>query len=108
MNIRSLRLQNFRNHSDETVLFDSPITVIYGNNGTGKTAILEAIYIALRGSSFRGTDKDILKNGKPWYRIDIETDSYEVTSVYGVNEYKRKYFLVEDKKSRHILPSFQG
>ena len=66
MNIRSLRLQNFRNHSDETVLFDSLITVIYGNNGTGKTAILEAIYIALRGSSCRGTDKDIHKNGKTW------------------------------------------
>lgn len=107
MNIRSLRLQNFRNHSDETVLFDSPITVIYGNNGTGKTAILEAIYIALRGSSFRGTDKDILKNDKPWYRIDVETDSYEVTSVYGVNEYKRKYFLVEDKKSLRLPRQFR-
>lgn len=107
MNVKSLRLQNFRNHSNETVAIDNPITVIYGNNGTGKTAILEAVYIALRGTSFRGTDKDMLKQNEPWYRIDVEMDSHAVTAVYGVNEYKRKYFLVEDKKSMRLPRQFR-
>ena len=41
--------------------FNSSGTVSVGPNGTGKTNLLEAIYTALRGSSFRGSLGDCMK-----------------------------------------------
>lgn len=44
MRIRSLRLVNFKNLEDSTIVFKSKnISGIYGPNGTGKTSIIEAI-----------------------------------------------------------------
>lgn len=107
MNINTVRLQNFRNHSDTTVDISGAITVIHGNNGIGKTSILEAVYIALRGTSFKGVDKDILKHTMPWYRVDVITSEHTVTSVYGTDEYQRKYFTIEDKKTARLPQKYR-
>jgi DNA replication and repair protein RecF len=52
------------------------VTVIVGNNGSGKTSIIEAIYVALQGTSFKGSDNDILRYESPWWRIEIEFDNF--------------------------------
>ena len=63
MNIlKQIRITNFRNHGDFLVDLNKKTTLIVGENGSGKTSILEAIYICLQGKSFRATDDDILKN----------------------------------------------
>ncbi|HEY5490432.1 MAG TPA: SMC family ATPase [Gemmatimonadaceae bacterium] len=56
MRLSRLRLVNFRQHVDSTLLFDSGLTGIIGPNGVGKTTILEAIKWALYGGdATRGT-----------------------------------------------------
>lgn len=47
MNLSTLRIENFRGIKDLTIDFD-PITVLVGENNSGKTAVLDAIRIALR------------------------------------------------------------
>lgn len=75
MNIRGLRVQNLRSHSDsQTIDFSARVTIISGLNGSGKTTLFEAIYIALRGKSFRGSDKELLQKDKDWWRIDLRHD----------------------------------
>ena len=67
-----------------------------GENGSGKTSVLEAIYEALRGKSFRATDEEILKRGTEFYRIELDfTDGTKTIVLY---DGQRKQFLVEDKK----------
>ena len=39
MEVKSLRLRNFRNYSDETVEFAPRTNLIYGDNAQGKTNI---------------------------------------------------------------------
>lgn len=51
--IRSLQLQDFRNFQQEVILFDPHQTLILGNNGRGKTNILEALALLSTGRSFR-------------------------------------------------------
>lgn len=51
--IRSLSLLSFRNLREASWNFDEGITVIDGRNGSGKTSILEAIYLLCEGFSFR-------------------------------------------------------
>ena len=47
MRLGSLRLRNFRRFSDFSIDFDPKMTVIVGDNGSGKTALLDAAAVAL-------------------------------------------------------------
>lgn len=53
MYIQRLRLQNFRNYNFLDIELDKNINVFYGNNGQGKTNIIEAISLTATGKSFR-------------------------------------------------------
>ncbi len=60
MRLISLRLQNFRQHADTTVVFEDGLTGIIGPNGSGKSTLLEAIAWALYGNAAaRGTRDSI-------------------------------------------------
>lgn len=51
--IKSLSLKNFRCFTNTTFSFDSPVVVIEGINGSGKTSLLEAIHYLCYVRSFR-------------------------------------------------------
>ena len=53
MYIKSIYLKNFRNYREQTIELNSNANVFYGNNAQGKTNILEALYFAALGRSFR-------------------------------------------------------
>ncbi len=71
--INSLRLQNFRSYLDYTTEFAPGVNIIVGPNASGKTNLLEAIYVINRGKSFKVSDKDLIKHGKKWSRIDASS-----------------------------------
>ena len=102
MIIKSIKLSNFRCHEDFSYEFKKKTSVIVGENGSGKTSILEAIYEALRGKSFRATDSDILKRESDFYRIEVDFYDGEKTVVaFGSllpDEPAKKQFLVGGKK----------
>lgn len=43
MRLESLRLQNFRGFEDATLPLDRPLTVLFGENGSGKSSVLRAM-----------------------------------------------------------------
>jgi len=53
MLITQVEAKNFRNYNQILVRSLSPINIFFGDNGQGKTSFLEAIYLALRGQSFK-------------------------------------------------------
>ena len=57
--------QNFRNYKAFSLSFDKNFNAFYGNNGQGKTALLEALFTGLRGKSFRSpASLDFIQEGK--------------------------------------------
>ena len=55
---------SFRNHENTNISFGPGITIIWGENGSGKTSILEAIHSLSFGSSFRTNNKkELIKQG---------------------------------------------
>lgn len=46
MYIKNIELNNFRNYENQKINLDENINIIYGNNGEGKTNILESIFLS--------------------------------------------------------------
>ncbi len=58
--IKKIVIRNFRNLSDVAVSFSPKVNILIGDNGQGKTNILEAIHVLMNGSSFRYADNENL------------------------------------------------
>lgn len=55
MYISKILLQNFRSYEKKLVAFDKKTNLIFGQNGSGKTNLLEAIFFLSSGKSFRAS-----------------------------------------------------
>ena len=55
MFLKRLKLQNFRNYTQKEFSFSDGVTLVVGPNTSGKTNLLEAIYLLASGKSFRAT-----------------------------------------------------
>lgn len=53
MGFEYVRYTNFRNLGNATISFDAPEVFLIGENGQGKSNILESLYLLCYGSSFR-------------------------------------------------------
>ena len=45
MEIQKIKLLNFRNYENVEISFDEHLNILYGKNGSGKTNLVEAIYV---------------------------------------------------------------
>ena len=65
MPVRRLWLSDFRNYKSLDISFSEGLTVIIGNNGQGKTNLLEGVSWLSRGVSFRNAPTEaLIKSGK--------------------------------------------
>lgn len=99
--IEQLELRQFRNHKLFDVRFSPRITVITGRNGSGKTSIIEAIYILLRGSSFRGSDKEIVQGATDGYKVSAQFNNHQRSLKYQADSGKQ--FDVDANLSKRML-----
>ena len=64
MRLLSLEVTNYRNIASASLTPGRELTVICGNNGQGKTNLLEAIWLLTGGKSFRGgKDAELVRRG---------------------------------------------
>jgi DNA replication and repair protein RecF len=61
MYLERLKLYNFRNYSSLDITLDKKMNIIIGDNGQGKTNLLEAMYFLSRGKSFRNPNRAFSK-----------------------------------------------
>lgn len=71
MFLKSLNLTNFRNYSNLELNFDSRPTILVGNNATGKSNLLEAIYLLSTTKSARAeTEDELIKDQESFTRVE--------------------------------------
>lgn len=102
--IAKLNVQHVRSHDTYTVSLAPEVTIITGPNGSGKTSILEAIYISLQGTSFKGADRDILQHDQQWWRIDVlfADDAKRTVKFDATKPTARKQFIIDDTTTARI------
>lgn len=66
----SLRAEQFRAIRSATLDFAPGLNLIYGQNGAGKTSLLEAVFLLGRGRSFRTRSSErLIEHGEAWSRV---------------------------------------
>ncbi len=86
MPIDGLRLQSFRCFDREDIALDGP-AILKGPNGSGKTSILEAIYLLARGRSFRTSRlSNLIRAGEKVFGVEsnilIQSESWSVKAIF--------------------------
>jgi DNA replication and repair protein RecF len=93
MLLEKLTLHNFRNYEEGSFTFAPGVNLIYGENGVGKTSILEAIYLLSTGRSFRAPSLEtLIRKGCPHFLIQAhfrkDERLYKVNFFYSSKERK--------------------
>lgn len=71
MFIKKVTLKSYRNYENSTFEFDEGLNILVGKNAQGKTNILEAIFFAVIGKSFKSSkEKEVIKWDKQNAYID--------------------------------------
>lgn len=113
--IQSIRLTNFRCFSSQNFVLDSPLVIIEGSNGSGKTSLLEALHYGCYLKSFRThISRDLLAFDQDHFFItltlqehtiaigstgskkQVKVDQKVITSYQELRNYYRVVTVTED------------
>jgi DNA replication and repair protein RecF len=92
--LRALRLVNFRNYADDTVILAPGLNVVVGDNAQGKTNLLEGISFAITGSSPRTpNDSEVVRWKQDFARTEarvaLDRGERKVAVGYAPGQKKR-------------------
>jgi len=99
MHLKNLRLQNFRNHIDSKFEFNCRTNVLLGNNGHGKTNVIEAIsYLCLTKSFYAYGDSVVLNFNNNMFEIEgtiitKQEQEYDVRVAYSELQQEKIYAI---------------
>ncbi|NJB83386.1 DNA replication/repair protein RecF [Wenyingzhuangia aestuarii] len=110
MHLQKLSLVNYKNLSSENFDFDAKINCFVGNNGVGKTNVLDAIYyLSYTKSYFNAVATQNIKHGQEFFMVEgdylMEEDRVEkiVCSLKkGTKKVVKRNGKAYDKFSDHI------
>jgi DNA replication and repair protein RecF len=109
MHLSKLKLSNFKNYAESDIDFSAKINCFVGDNGVGKTNILDAIhYLSLTKSYFTNIDSHCVRHGEDYFLIKgvFPSDENDDEIYCGFQKSKRKVFKNNNKEyarmSEHI------
>jgi DNA replication and repair protein RecF len=101
MHLSRISLVNFKNYEQLELNFSQKINSFVGDNGTGKTNLLDAIYyLSLTKSYFNSVDSQNIRHGEEFFIIqgDYLRDGLEENIHLGAQKGKRKQFRRNKKE----------
>lgn len=105
MIIKNLKIFNFKNHSEESFDFSPEINCFVGNNGAGKTNILDALHYLSMAKSFLGNlDAQNILHESDFFAIEAEIQGDEKNDIIKVQLPKegKKIIKKNDKTYERI------
>ena len=93
MIVKSVQLCAYRNYESLSLIFDSGVNILYGDNAQGKTNVLESIYMSGTSKSHKGSkDKETIRFGKEeaHIRTIVEKQGQEYRIDMHIKKHKAK------------------
>lgn len=105
---RSLILQHFRSYAEYSVEFGPGVNIVVGPNGSGKTNLLEALYVLSTGSSFRVADRDLVQHGEEWFRLEgVWGQQQRILTYRRRAEVIEKQFVLDGAKKARLTHRYR-
>ncbi|EKQ69948.1 ATPase involved in DNA repair [Leptolyngbyaceae cyanobacterium JSC-12] len=104
MQILSVTLKNFKSHSDRCFTFQPGTNAICGENGAGKTSILEAIAWTLFDYIGDYTKDDLIRNGASSAQVRVAFVSPRDGRTYEIQRCTTKSYTIYDPQLNERLP----
>lgn len=107
--LRSVNIRNYKNYREEFIEFSERFTLINGDNGSGKTNLIDSIYyLCMCKSYFTRSDALVMRADETYFRLeavfDNDAEQLEVICKYVAG--KQKEFIADgityDRLSAHI------
>jgi DNA replication and repair protein RecF len=105
MYLKKLALNNFKNYTGTELEFSQKINCFVGNNGVGKTNILDAIhYLSLTKSFFNNIDSTNIKHGEDFFIIqgNFVKNNEEDTIFCAFQKQKQKILRKNSKEYQRL------
>jgi len=109
MYLSRISLVNYKNYSEALLDFIPGVNVLLGNNGEGKTNLLDAIhYLSMCKSYFQPADSANIRNGEDFFIIqgNFDVDGISENIYCGLKRNQKKVFKRNQKEydrlSEHI------
>jgi DNA replication and repair protein RecF len=85
MKVEALELTNFRSYESARFKLHPEVTLVVGPNASGKTNLLESLYVLASTRSFRAKDKDLVRHGQDHYRVVATAGGTEYALGYAAS-----------------------
>lgn len=103
MILEKLTLSNFRNYKKQEVVFDKGINFLIGDNGSGKTNLLEAIYFLSLAKSYKTSETNLIKYNTRFARIQTVVHIKDrIKTLKVVITEKGKKALINDNEIKRL------
>lgn len=107
MQIKSIRLKNFRNYEQALIEPDAGVTVFTGQNAQGKTNIIEALHLCCLGRSHRTPrDEELIRWGCDEALVRTATvqrdGTHEVSILLSKRQKRRKTVRIGARQAERI------
>jgi DNA replication and repair protein RecF len=110
MYLKKLALTNFKNYPQVEFIFSDKINCFIGNNGTGKTNLLDAIhYLSFCKSYFNAVDSQNIRHGQDFFAIHgsyiINAETPELAECIQKRNHRKKFLMNKkeyDRLADHI------
>jgi DNA replication and repair protein RecF len=84
MRVEFLELTNFRSYGAARFELHPEVTLVVGPNASGKTNLLESLYVMASTRSFRAKDRELVREGEDFYRIVAHSGDSEYVMALNV------------------------
>lgn len=103
MYIKKIELNHFRNYNKQEIELSEGINVFYGDNGEGKTNIIESIFLCALGKSFRTSkEKELIQFGEEEASVLIDYQKKDRDGKIKVELKDKKYVYVNQIRIRKL------
>ncbi|MGM0379273.1 MAG: DNA replication/repair protein RecF [Bacillota bacterium] len=105
MYVKNLRLKDFRNYNSLNLSLDKKLNIIIGDNAQGKTNLLEAIYFACFGKSFRtNKNKDLIQIDKEfnYVKLEVKLKHIETKIEYRIHKNLKKQIKINNNSIKKL------
>lgn len=99
----SLELTNFRSYERAAFELHPDVTLVVGPNASGKTNLLEGLYVLASTKSFRAKDRDLVRHEQDFFRVVARAEAQEYALGFSTADGRTEKKITHDGVKRTLV-----